>query len=91
MGVRYGGRQKGTPNKFTADVKAALHAAFEELGGVKYLVKLGKSDPQIFCALLGKTLPKEITGADGGPIQVAASLHVYRIPDNGRRVASAKK
>lgn len=33
-----GGRQKGTPNKLTADVKAMILEALDKAGGVKYLV-----------------------------------------------------
>jgi hypothetical protein len=31
------GRKKGSPNKLTADVKAAITEAFEEVGGTDYL------------------------------------------------------
>lgn len=83
-GQRFGGRTKGTPNKIPAAVKAAIEAAFAKLGGVNYLVKVGQSNPQVFCSLLGKILPREVVGADGGPIQVAGVVSVY-MPDNGRR------
>jgi hypothetical protein len=56
-GERRGGRQKGSPNKLTADVKAAIQAAFEEAGGKEYLVKLAREDPRTFCALVGKLVP----------------------------------
>ena len=59
-GERRGGRQKGTPNKVTVDVKAAILGAFHALGGVAYLEKIGHENPPVFCALLGKTLPKDI-------------------------------
>ena len=60
MGERFGGRQKGTPNKFTAKIKDAIENAFEEVGGQKYLVRLAISEPQVFCKLLGQVLPKDI-------------------------------
>jgi hypothetical protein len=51
----------------TASVKAALVAAFEELGGVAALVEWGRKKPTEFYALWAKLLPAElkVTG-DGG-------------------------
>ena len=83
-GQRFGGRAKGTPNKFTAAVKETIEAAFHQLGGVKYLVEVGRSNPQVFCSLLGKILPREVVGEGGGPLQIAGVVSVY-MPDNGRR------
>lgn len=33
-----GGRQKGTPNRLTSDVKAMILEALDKAGGVSYLV-----------------------------------------------------
>ena len=44
MGERFGGRQKGTPNKATADIKAAFSKHGPEL--VKAVMKLCKSDDE---------------------------------------------
>ena len=55
-----GGSRKGIPNKVTAEVREAIHEAFTKLGGVRYLVKVGKSSPGTFCKLLGMTLPKDV-------------------------------
>ena len=55
-----GGRVKGTPNKSTTVVKTAILAAFKQLGGVEYLVEVGKSDSKAFMTLLAKVLPAEI-------------------------------
>lgn len=54
------GRKPGSVNKLTADVKAALHEAFEELGGVPSLVQWGRRDPGAFYSLWVKTLPKDV-------------------------------
>ncbi len=43
-GERRGGRKKGTPNKITADIKAAFRIHGDEL--VKALLKLTKSDDE---------------------------------------------
>jgi hypothetical protein len=55
------GRPKGAKNKLTADVKAAILAAFDELGGVAYLVQQGRDNPQAFLSLLSKVLPKDVS------------------------------
>lgn len=70
VGKKTGGRTKGTPNKLTVKVKDAIAQAFDKVGGVDYLVKLAKDDPKTFCMLVGKIIPLEVTGADGGPIAV---------------------
>ena len=70
-GERPCGRVKGTPNALTASIKDAIHNAFEELGGMSYLVHVGRSDPRTFCALLGKLLPTKLANADGSPLLAA--------------------
>ena len=56
-----GGRQKGTPNKFTASVRDAVEAAFNAAGGAEYLARQADENPVAFMSLLGKVLPREIT------------------------------
>ena len=65
-----GGRKKGTPNKSTAAVKAALVDAFDQLGGVGSLVKWGKKNPTEFYKLWSKLLPTEIKNADGEKLRI---------------------
>ena len=69
---RKGGRPQGIPNKLTADVKAAILEAFENAGGASYLLTVAQSSPQVFCALLGKVMPTQVsmTDADGGPAEI---------------------
>jgi hypothetical protein len=66
-----GGRTKGTPNKVNAAVKEAIVSAFSKVGGENYLVKIAKDDPRTFCALLGRVMPTQLTGAGDNPIRVA--------------------
>ena len=70
-GERTIGRAKGTPNQLTASIKDAIHNAFEELGGMSYLVHVGRTDPRTFCALLSKLLPTKLSNADGSPLLAA--------------------
>lgn len=54
------GRKKGSINKTTASVKAALEEAFEGVGGIDALIRFGESNPAAFYALWGKLIPSEI-------------------------------
>lgn len=75
QGVKTGGRKKGTPNKTTALLKDAILEAAEQAGGkdklVGYLKAQASENPGPFLALLGKVLPMQITGEDGGPLSIA--------------------
>ena len=72
------GRAKGTPNKTTAALKDAILKAAElegEDGKGKgkltgYLRRVAREDVKAFSALLGKVLPLQVTGQDGGPVVV---------------------
>lgn len=82
--AKTGGRQKGTPNKNTSLLKDAILRAAELAGGkeglIGYLKKQAlKENSGPFIALLGKVLPLQITGANGGPIKHDLS----GIPDEG--------
>jgi hypothetical protein len=68
-GRKTGGRVAGVPNKTTRALKDAVMNAFETVGGEAYLVTVAKTDPKTFCALLGRVLPMQVTGENGGPIQ----------------------
>jgi len=52
-------------------VKEAIENAFTELGGMSYLVHVGRTDPRTFCALLSKLLPTKLANADGSPLLAA--------------------
>jgi|SRR5271155_4624707 hypothetical protein len=70
---KFGGRKAGTLNKTTAVLKDAILMAAENAGGkdglVGYLQAQAKATPGPFMALLGKVLPTQLSGPDGGPIQ----------------------
>lgn len=72
------GRPKGVPNKTTADVKAAILTAFGKAGGVEYLARIAVEDPRTFCTLLGKVLPLQVTGEDGGPVKATFTFKLDR-------------
>ncbi len=64
-----GGRQKGSLNKLKLEVKEAIAAAFDEVGGKDYLIKLAASDPRTFCALVGKIVPMAVGGDPENPVE----------------------
>jgi hypothetical protein len=67
-GAKTGGRVKGTPNKVTGDVKDMILGALTTVGGEAYLVRQAADNPTAFMTLIGKVLPKELTGANGTPL-----------------------
>ena len=72
-GIKTGGRKKGTPNKTTALLKDAILQAATNAGGgdlTTYLQVQAQENPGPFMSLLGKVLPMQVTGEDGGPLQV---------------------
>ena len=42
------------------EIKDGILEAFEQVGGVAYLVELAKVDPRTFCRLLAAIIPSEI-------------------------------
>lgn len=79
-GERRGGRQKGTPNKIAADVRAMILAALEAVGGQTYLQEQATKNPTAFLTLVGKVLPLQVSGKDGGPIRYQVVTGVPRAP-----------
>lgn len=83
-GKKTGGRQRGTPNRVTREVREAVQAALDaqcdKLGG--WFDSVAKEDPGRALALYGqlaeyvapKLSRKELTGEDGSAI-------VFRIED----------
>lgn len=60
-----GGREKGTPNQITADLKAMIVGALNDAGGQNYLLFHAMVNPQLFIPLVGKILPLKITPGEG--------------------------
>lgn len=63
------GRPKGMPNKNTALIREMVAQALDQAGGVDYLVRVAESNPGPFLGLVGKVLPIQVTGEDGGAVQ----------------------
>jgi hypothetical protein len=65
------GRPKGSPNKASADLKAAILGALDAAGGHEYLLRVALEDPKTFCTPIGKILPTQVTGPGDGPVQIS--------------------
>lgn len=66
------GRPPGTQNKVTKELKDMILQALDGAGGVQYLQERAR-DPRTasaFLGLVGKVLPMQVTGANGGPLTV---------------------
>ena len=73
-GTRWGGRAKGTPNKVNQTIREAIQMAFEQAGGVEYLVRLAQEDPKTFVPLLIKTMPPEPKVPQEGGLNIHIDL-----------------
>lgn len=63
---------KRGPNKVTAELKDMILQALDGAGGVSYLMERAQ-DPKTasaFLTLVGKVLPMQVTGQNGGPLQI---------------------
>ena len=56
-GKKTGGRQKGSTNKTTAELKEMILGALSEVGGQAYLVQQALDNPNAFMTLVGKVVP----------------------------------
>lgn len=78
-GKKTGGRRKGSLNKTTVTVKQALNEAFKRIGDVRAFAAWARKNKTEFYKLWSKMLPQEITGPDGGAVQVQI-IRVLRPP-----------
>ena len=59
-GQRFGGRQKGTPNKLSTTVKDNVISVFQQLGGAKAMAEWARENPTHFYNLYAKLLPQDV-------------------------------
>ena len=69
-GHKTGGREKGTPNKFSGALRDMILSALDEAGGVAYVAKQANENPTAFLMLVGKVLPLSVKNADQAPFVV---------------------
>tara|TARA_R110002020_G_scaffold341887_3_gene556453 strand:+ start:1903 stop:2157 length:255 start_codon:yes stop_codon:yes gene_type:complete len=81
-GEKTGGRKKGTPNKQTVAVKQCILNAFEHIGGVANLAAWAEANPTDFYTKMWvKVMPAELTGTDGGDIQITINKVIRSADD----------
>src|SRR4051812_33451312 len=78
-GERLVGREKGTPNKRTVEVRPVIQAAAREIGGAERLVAWIKESPQneslFWTTMFTRLLPVRVEGSGaGGEIEVNVKL-----------------
>lgn len=72
------GRIKGSKNKLPLSVKMMIIDALEKSGGMEYLARQAEANPPAFMSLVGKVLPLQITGEDGGPVLAVIERHIIK-------------
>ena len=65
-----GGREKGTPNKVTKQLKELILAALDGVGGQGYLERQAEENPTAFLTLIGRVLPMTVAGDADNPLKV---------------------
>ena len=75
-----GGREPGTPNKITKDLKSMILGALDDAGGQGYLSEQATSNPGSFMSLIGKVLPMAVNlgDANGEKFSVTINFPVKR-------------
>ena len=74
-----GGRKKGTPNKVTAALKDMIMTALDQAhpdGSVAYLKAQASANPTAFLTLVGKVLPLQVAGHNGGPVETVTRIEL---------------
>lgn len=81
-GKKYGGRDKGTPNKVTASVRQAFKEAFDHLqqdtDSPAHLTNWGRANPKEFYQIAQKLIPQEISGPEGGAVPVKINIEFVK-------------
>lgn len=67
-GQKTGGRTKGVPNKYNADIKGMIIGALNAKGGQKWLQEQMVSNPTAFMGLIGRVLPTTLAGDPNAPL-----------------------
>lgn len=77
-GQRFGGRQKGTPNKTTGTLKEMILQALSNVGGTAYLEARAVDNPTAFLTLVGRVLPLQVKDNGAEPRVPATVIHEHR-------------
>jgi len=78
LGRKTGGRQPGSTNKVSGDLKNMILGALAGAGGEAYLQRQADENPGAFLTLIGKVLPTTLTGEGGGALRIEVVTGVAR-------------
>ena len=85
------GRPKGRVAQETADIKAMVIGALQDVGGRDWLAARAHDQPVAFMGLIGRVLPHQLTGENGAPIAYSFRWADAALPeDNAEPVVSVK-
>lgn len=76
-GRKTGGRQRGSRNKLTRELKDMILQALSNVGGVTYLEAQAKEQPNAFLTLVGKVLPLQVKDGGKDPVVPKPVYHVH--------------
>src|SRR3990167_4089277 len=85
------GRKKGIPNKLAGTAKENILGVFMLLGGRQAMAAWAKKHPTDFYRIYSRMLPHEVSGPEGGPIQVAEPTMLDLARRTAFLLASARK
>ena len=77
------GRQKGTKNKYPADIRKIYEEVFYKIGGVEAFATWAKKTDHnrgVYYSMVSKLLPRTIEGKLGGDITVIVKTAIPRPP-----------
>ena len=83
------GRPPGAKNKTTLQLREAILASLDRVGGEEYLARLAIENSSAFASLLGKILPHTLAAASESDCGKAAGIEFTRVivwPDGHREV-----
>lgn len=77
------GRPKGSQNKVSGLAKDNIAKVFEELNGIDGMVSWALQNQTEFYKMYSKLLPIQVTGENGGDINITIKKVVHSARDNG--------
>lgn len=76
--AKTGGRQKGTGNKDTQDLRLMILGALDKVGGQDWLSTQAKEKPAAFMQLIAKVLPMQVVGDPDKPIEGRWTVEIVK-------------
>lgn len=68
------GRRAGTPNALTVQFRESVQRVYSMIGGDAHMASWAQKEPTEYYRIAARLIPHELTGAGGGPIQLAVQV-----------------